>query len=149
LGVALEGDLYCEFIADGIHVDPMVARMLARTKRHDRIVLITDAISATGMPDGQYQLGDLVVDVAHGQCRHNHALAGSVLTLDRAISNFAEFTGLGIRDTIAMATVNPARLLDNPLYGGLAVGRPAHLTVRAKDGRIMQTFIGGQPVLAI
>jgi N-acetylglucosamine-6-phosphate deacetylase len=147
LGAVLDGELYCELIADGVHVDPLVIRLLARAKRHDRIVLITDAISATGMPDGRYKLGNLDVDVANGECRHDGMLAGSVLTLDRGVANFAGFTGLSPAQCAMMATENPARLLGLADRGRIAPGCRADLAVHAPDGRIIQSFVGGVPVI--
>jgi N-acetylglucosamine-6-phosphate deacetylase len=143
LGAALDGDLYCEFIADGIHVDPAIARLTARVKPHACIILITDAISATGMPDGCYRLGGLEVEVANGQCRHAGRLAGSVLTLDRAVTNFSAFTGLGIGTVAAMATHNPARMLGLDSYGRLEKGAVANFTVRMPDGAIGRTMLAG------
>ena len=144
LGAALDSDLYCEFIADGIHVDPVLARLLARAKPHDRIVLVTDAISATGMLDGRYRLGGLEVDVSEGRCRHAGRLAGSVLTLDHAVKNFADFTGLGVGTVAAMAGHNPARLLGLAGYGRIEAGLPANLVRRDPDGGITGTMIAGR-----
>ena len=64
-----------------------------RAKGAERGILVTDAMSATGMPDGEYQLGGFPVQVADGRATARGVLAGSVLTLDRALSNFVEFTG--------------------------------------------------------
>ena len=80
-----------DIIVDGIHVDPVVVDLFMRAKGADGAVLITDAISATGMPDGTYVLGGLEVQVHNGRCEFNGRLAGSVLTLDRALRNTMKF----------------------------------------------------------
>ena len=74
-----------DIIADGIHVDPVVVDLFMRTKGVDGAVLITDGISATGMPDGTYRLGSFEVQVRGERCESHGKLAGSVLTLDRAV----------------------------------------------------------------
>ena len=96
LGTVLDEDVYCELIADGIHVDPMLMRLLAKAKAPTKLLLVTDAISAAGMPDGEYQLGEMTVEVKEGRCRRGTVLAGSVLTLDQAVTNFIEATGCGV-----------------------------------------------------
>ena len=81
-----------DIIVDGIHVAPPVVKLFLRAKGRERAVLITDAISATGMPDGRYQLGPIEVDVKDGKCTSNGSLAGSVLTMDRAVRNVTQFS---------------------------------------------------------
>jgi N-acetylglucosamine-6-phosphate deacetylase len=75
--------LFAEIICDGIHVDPMMVRLFLKAKDEDHIILVTDGMSATGMPDGTYMLGEMEVEVRDGRCTSNGTLAGSVLTLDR------------------------------------------------------------------
>ena len=78
-------------IADGAHVDPIAIQMLLKCKGHRRILLVTDGISAAGMPDGDFQLGSLLVKVSQGVCRvPEGALAGSTLSLDRALRNMMQ-----------------------------------------------------------
>src|SRR5260370_25539006 len=88
--------LFAEIICDGIHVDPLMVRLYFRAKDEDRIILVTDGISATGMPDGTYMLGDMEVEVRDGRCTSNGILAGSVLTLDRGVQNLIKFTGASL-----------------------------------------------------
>src|ERR1022692_163163 len=76
--------LSADIIADGIHLDPAIVKLVAEAKRPEQLVLITDAISATGMPDGRYRLGSFEVDVRDGKCMADGKLAGRVLTMDRA-----------------------------------------------------------------
>ena len=88
--------LFAEIICDGIHVDPLMVRLYFKAKDRDRIILVTDGMSATGMPDGTYMLGDMEVEVRDGRCTSDGTLAGSVLTLDRGVQNLMEFTGAAL-----------------------------------------------------
>ena len=88
---------------------PHVVKLFLRAKGIERAVLITDAISATGMPDGRYQLGPIQVDVKDGKCTSGGSLAGSVLTMDRAVRNVTQFSDWSLQDAVRAATLNPAR----------------------------------------
>lgn len=137
--------LYSELICDGIHVHPAMVHLWQNTKRRDRAVLITDAISATGMPAGKYMLGDLRVQVAEGRCTHEGKLAGSVLTMDRAVENLRAFTGATTADLALVASANPARLIgSSQSYGELAPGRSGDITVVSAEGKLITSFIAGQ-----
>src|SRR5207237_937732 len=95
VGEVLSDDrVFAEIIADGIHVDASVVRVFARSKRKTRVILATDAMSATDMPDGRYDLGVESVEVRNGICRDaDGRLAGSTLTQDIALRNFLKWTG--------------------------------------------------------
>ncbi len=146
LGVVLTNDnLFAEIICDGIHVDPAVINLFWKAKGPDRAILVTDAMSATGMPDGIYKLGELKVVVSAGKCMYEGVLAGSVLTLDRAVRNFREFTGVPWPQAVALASRNPARMtgLDNRI-GCLEEGRWADIVVLSPDGQIVATLLSGR-----
>ena len=117
-----------ELIADGVHVDDAAMRMLVGLKTPDRVILVSDGISATGMPDGKYQLGMFEVKVSGGVARNSEVkLAGSTLTLDRALRNMV---ALGVPPTSAlqMVTANPARQIGlGARKGVLAAGADADL----------------------
>jgi N-acetylglucosamine-6-phosphate deacetylase len=143
--------LFAEIICDGIHVDPAMVRLFFKTKGLEKSVLITDGMSATGMPDGNYKLGDMDVEVAHGRCTTAGSpgvLAGSVLTMDQAVRNFSVFTGSNITVGAQLAARNPARLmgLDHD-WGCLEEGREANLVALSPDGQTMQAFRAGRPLL--
>ncbi len=144
-------DLFSEIICDGIHVDPAMVRLFFRSKGPERSILITDGIGATGMPDGRYKLGDLAVTVEKGRCTLDGSpgtLAGSVLTMDRAVANFSAFTGCGVGAAAALAARNPARLLGlEDEWGTLEEGREANLAVLTPAGELVQVFRAGQPIL--
>jgi N-acetylglucosamine-6-phosphate deacetylase len=146
LGAALSDErLTADIIADGIHVDPSVVKMFLACKGEERAILITDAISATGMGDGHYRLGGLDVTVKGDRCEHEGRLAGSVLTLDRAVRNIVSFTGWKLQQSIKLATFNPARLLGiSDRKGTLAPGADADLVVLTPQGDVVQTFLAGK-----
>jgi len=146
LGAVLEHDeLTADIIADGIHVHPSVLDLFLRAKGPGRAILITDAISATGMPDGIYSLGGLEVQVSKGRCEYQGKLAGSVLTLDRAIRNVMTFAGWQLQQAVRLATLNPAQRLGiSDQRGLLAPGRRADLVVLTPGGEVAHTIIGGE-----
>jgi N-acetylglucosamine-6-phosphate deacetylase len=146
-GVVLDrDDLFAEIICDGHHVDPSMVRLFFKAKGRRRAILITDGMSATGMPDGTYLLGGLRVEVANGRCMYEGVLAGSVLTLDRAVRNFMEFTHTDLATTSQLATTNPATLMGvEETYGVLAPGRRADIAVLTTSGNVQATLLAGIP----
>ena len=149
LGVVLTtGSVYAELICDGIHTAPELVRLWYLAKGSERGILVTDAMSATGMPDGEYQLGGFPVQVAKGRAMARGVLAGSVLTLDRALMNFLEYTGVAVDEALRLLTVNPATMtgLDSEA-GSLEVGRPANLVAVDGTGRLVASVLGGRLAL--
>jgi len=146
IGDVLTDDrITADIIADGIHVSPAVVKLFLRAKGRDRAVLITDAISATGMPDGQYQLGPIRVEVHEGKCTANGSLAGSVLTMDRAVRNVMQFSSWSLKDAVRAATLNPARTAGlASMHGVLAPGVAADFTVLSPNGDVLKTIIAGR-----
>lgn len=137
--------LTADIIADGLHVQPNVVDLFLRAKGLDRAVLISDAISATGMPDGTYRLGHYEVQVRDGRCESHGKLAGSVLTLDRAIRNTMSFTGISFAEAIRLATLNPARVLGmEQRKGTLRPGADADIALFTDAGEVRQAIIGGR-----
>jgi N-acetylglucosamine-6-phosphate deacetylase len=144
LGAVLTDDrVSADIIADAVHTDPAIMKLFARAKGHEQTVLITDAISATGMPNGRYRLGSFEVDVRDGKCTMNGKLAGSVLTLDRAVRNLAQFAEWDLAHAIAAATRNPARVAKITNKGVLTAGADADFVVLDPKGEVLRTFIGG------
>jgi N-acetylglucosamine-6-phosphate deacetylase len=117
-----------ELIADGVHVDEAAMRMLIQLKTPERVILVSDGISATGMPDGKYQLGMFEVKVSGGVARNAEGkLAGSTLTLDRALRNVVAL-GVPLASALRMVTANPARQIGlGARKGVLAAGADADL----------------------
>jgi N-acetylglucosamine-6-phosphate deacetylase len=146
LGAVLSDDrVTADIIADGIHVDPSMVKLFLAAKSAERAILITDAISATGMGDGRFRLGGLEVEVKGGRCEFQGKLAGSVLTLDRAVRNVVGFAGWKLQQSVRLATYNPARLLGiTQKKGNIAPGCDADLVILTAQGEVVQTFIAGR-----
>jgi len=126
-----------------------MVRLYSKAKDKDRIILVTDGISATGMPDGTYLLGGMKVEVREGRCTSNGTLAGSVLTLDRGVQNLMEFTGASLSTAVAAASHNPSQLMGiNDNWGSLEVDRTANITVLSSTAEVIQIFLAGCPTIA-
>jgi N-acetylglucosamine-6-phosphate deacetylase len=153
-GVVLDTpELYAELICDGVHVAPEFIRLWLKQKGDARAILVTDGISATGMPDGDYLLGELAVTVRDGRCLLTsdltagiETLAGSVLTMDRAVANLQRITGAGLATALRLASHNPASMLGMDLLTEIAVGRPANFNVYSADGTLQKTILRGREV---
>jgi N-acetylglucosamine-6-phosphate deacetylase len=100
-------------------------------------------MSATGMPEGVYQLGGFPVQVADGKATLDGALAGSVLTLDRALVNFLEFTGATVEQGLRLMTTNPAAMIGKVDTGSLTVGAPADFVAVDFTGKLVGSVVGG------
>ena len=135
--------LSAEIIADGIHVDPVIVQLFLKAKGPEAAVLITDATAATGMPDGRYHLGSLEVEVKDGRCMVGDSLAGSVLTMDRAVRNVMQFAQWDLQQAVRLATLNPARVAGVKNGGSLQAGAPADLVVLSPSGEVRKTIIRG------
>lgn len=149
LGAVLTDDrLSAELISDGIHVGGPAVRLLLKAKGLERTLLVTDCLSAAGMPEGEYSLGEFRIRVADGACHKlDGTLAGSTLTLDRALNNLARVTGLSLPRCLPCATLNPARLLGlEKKKGVIAPGADADLVVLDAKYQVTQTYVRGQPV---
>jgi N-acetylglucosamine-6-phosphate deacetylase len=132
-----------DMIADGIHLDPAIVKLVACAKGPEQTVLITDGTSATGMPDGRYRLGSFEVEVREGKCMADGKLAGSVLTMDRAVRNLARFAEWDWPQAVAAASRNPARVARIANKGVLAAGADADFVVLNAEGEVLRTFVGG------
>ena len=135
---------FAELICDGIHVAPELVRLWLRLKG-DHAILVTDAMSATGMPDGAYTLANLPVTLKDGRCTltgHPETLAGSVLTLDRAVANLQAFTGCSLETATRCASTHPAAML------GLTdtLGNVANFNLYSSDGHLEATYLRGRKI---
>jgi|SRR5436305_281006 len=147
LGAVLSDErIMADIIADGVHVAPAVVQVFLKAKGIDRAVLVTDAISATGMPDGTYQLGPFQVQVRGDRAEFEGKLAGSVLTLDRAVRNVMSFAKWSLQQSVILGTRNPAQLIGADTKGELAVGSDADLVLLSAKGEVVHTMVGGQLV---
>jgi N-acetylglucosamine-6-phosphate deacetylase len=141
-------DLSAEIIADGVHVDPLVVRLFLRCKPKHRAVLVTDGLSAAGMPDGKYRLGTFEFTVNGPRCESGGVLAGSVLTLDRAVRNIMQFASWNLEDSVRLASINPADVVNDDKRGRLAKGARADVAVLSPTGDVIKSFMGGIPMEA-
>jgi N-acetylglucosamine-6-phosphate deacetylase len=147
-GVLLLDEIYAEFIADGVHLHPAIVDMIVRLKGPDRALLITDAISGAGMPDGDYELGGQKIVVKEGAVRlEDGTLAGSALTMDQAVRNVRAFTGRPLAECIRMATLTPARSIGVAgRKGSLEPGKDADIVILDRDLNVVTTMVGGKIV---
>ncbi|MFQ7077641.1 MAG: amidohydrolase family protein, partial [Christensenellaceae bacterium] len=115
----------CELIADTIHVSVPAIQLLVKCKHKDKLTLITDAMRAKGLADGESELGGQVVIVKNGEARlKDGTLAGSVLRMNRAIANLVEKVGVAFLQAVDYATINPARTLGiDGETGSIRVGK--------------------------
>ncbi|QAY65123.1 N-acetylglucosamine-6-phosphate deacetylase [Paenibacillus protaetiae] len=149
-GAVLTDDrIYAEIIADGEHVHPAAVRLLASSKPADKLILITDAISAAGMPDGEYELGGLPVTLKDGAARLSGSgnLAGSSLTMMGAFRFMLDHTELTVPDVSRLASGNPAKRLG--LFhttGSIAAGKRADLVLADTNFEVLGTWVGGSRV---
>ncbi|WP_342570928.1 N-acetylglucosamine-6-phosphate deacetylase [Paenibacillus sp. FSL R5-0749] len=139
-----------EVIADGIHVHPAAISILAQLKQHnDQLVLITDAMSAAGLDDGEYKIGDLPVIVKHGEARlkDGGALAGSTLTMIRGFRYLVQEVGLSLNAASRAASLTPARLLGiDYRTGSLAQGKQADIVLLNAELDIEGVWVKGRRV---
>jgi N-acetylglucosamine-6-phosphate deacetylase len=148
LGVVLsDSQVTADIIADGVHVAPEILRLFLTAKGPERAVLITDGTSATGMGDGSFRLGTFEVEVKGERCLAGGKLAGSVLTMDRAVQNVLKFGKWNLQDTIRLATLNPAKVIGvDDRKGSLAPGKDADIVVLNPTGEVLSTLLGGSPL---
>jgi len=139
-----------ELIADGVHLHPSALRLVFSRKDKDKICLITDSLKATGMGDGHYKMGNLEFTVkgTEARLRKNGVLAGSVLTLNKAIRNAINWTESPVNQAVNMASLNPARVLGlDDKIGSIQEGKYANLAVFDSEFNVVQTILRGRFVL--
>lgn len=145
MGASLDTEVTCELIADNLHVHPAVQRMIYRIKGSEGIELITDSMRACGLPDGVSELGGQTVYVQNGEARlADGTIAGSLVTLNRAMLNFRNNTGATVPEVVRMVTENQAQELGLfEKIGSLSPGAAADITIFNEDFTIFRTFVDG------
>jgi N-acetylglucosamine-6-phosphate deacetylase len=121
----------------------VLIQLFLNAKGSDLSVLITDATSATGMPDGTYRIGTLEMEVKQGRCLAGGILAGSVLTMDRAVRNVMRFAQWDLQQALRPATLNPARVAGLTDQGSIKAGAQADFVVLSPAGDVKNTIVGG------
>lgn len=142
--VLVDSSVTAEIIADGVHVDDPAIQLLLAAKGADLVILVSDGTAATGMRDGCYRLGTFDVTVSDGICRNREGkLAGSTLTLDRAVRHMVQM-GMPLIEAARMATYNPARRIGmEKTKGVLAPGADADMVLLTSELKIANVIVRG------
>jgi N-acetylglucosamine-6-phosphate deacetylase len=136
-------------IADGVHLHPALVKLIWQSAGPERVNVVTDAMAGLGKPPGRYPLGEFEVTVSDHHARLSDGrLAGSILSLDRAVRNLIAFTGCSVADALRTVSETPARVLGLSDRGRLAPGCRADLVLLTDDLRVAATFVGGVCVYA-
>jgi N-acetylglucosamine-6-phosphate deacetylase len=141
-------DVVCEQVADGVHLHDAMLRHVIRAAGPSRVALVTDAMAAAGMPDGEYDLGGQVVSVSGGVARLavSGNIAGSTLTMDAALRRTVQ-SGVSMSDAVEMAAATPSRVLGlDSEVGAIAVGLRADLVLLDEDLNVMSVLRAGVPI---
>ena len=140
--------LTAEVIADGVHIHPIILKMIYQMKGTKKLVLVTDAMRATGLKEGTYDLGGQEVIVSQGQAKlKDGTLAGSVLTMNKAVYNMVTQAGISLLEAVQMATYNPAKCLGiEDKKGSLEPGKDADIVILNKNFEVELTMISGQVI---
>ncbi|MHC1685419.1 MAG: N-acetylglucosamine-6-phosphate deacetylase [Clostridiaceae bacterium] len=151
IGAAFSTDVSAEIIADKIHVHPKVFQIFLNNKGKSKVILITDSMRAGCMKEGQYELGGQPVYVKNGSATlEDGTLAGSVLTLNKAVKNFFDNTNLELHEAFALASYNPAQVLNiQDKKGSIEVGKDADLIIVDDNFNIHTTIVEGRLVYSI
>lgn len=150
-GAGLATEAYTELITDGYHVDPAAVYIAYRVKTPEKLVLITDSLSAAGMTPGLYDVGTGVVDTRNGKIAYMEdgvTIGGSIIDLFTGMKNFMEYTGISLEEAIPYATINPARMVGaDRIVGSLEIGKNADFILVDDDrATLKRVFVCGRPV---
>ena len=148
VGAGLTSDVYCEIIADKIHISKDLFQFILDNKGEDKIILVTDSIEAGGLEDGEYSLGGQKVIVKDSQARlESGSLAGSVMPLNKMVYNFLNNTDLDMRKVVRLAAINPAKSIGiDKTKGSIEIGKDADITLIDEDVNCYMTINKGKIV---
>ncbi|WP_130805972.1 N-acetylglucosamine-6-phosphate deacetylase [Senegalia massiliensis] len=141
-------DIYAELIADNIHVNPAVMRILYRLKKNDKLYLISDCMRAGGLEDGEYSLGELKVNVKNSIARTEYgSLAGSTLKIKNGVKNIKKATGIDLYEAIRLASIIPAKAIGiDDKVGSIKQNKKANITIIDDEFNIYMTIVEGNIV---
>jgi N-acetylglucosamine-6-phosphate deacetylase len=141
----LREDISLDIIADGVHLDPLMLKILLRSKTPARLSLISDAIAPTGLGDGEYEIWGETIAVADGRTQNKRgSIAGSVITMLDAVRMMLSLD-VSPMEVARMAAANPAKLLGiNNEHGTIEEGKLADLTALDREGNVRLTLVGGR-----
>lgn len=149
IGLSLVDDrVFCEMIYDRIHLHDGAVKIALKMKGLDKIVLISDAMRAAGLEDGDYELGGQKVIVKNGAARlENGSLAGSTLNLRDAVHNLVKYLDIPIHEAVRMASLTPAKAINmDKNKGSIEIGKDADLIFIDKDVNIVGTIVEGKVI---
>jgi len=143
----LDERVFCEIIADGFHISPEMVKLAYKMKK-DKLVLITDSMEATGMPDGEYSIAGLPVTVKDGKARtHEGAIAGSTLELIDGVKNLASFADISFAEALYNATMAPAKMIGvDGIVGSLEKGKTANMLVLDREYNVKEVIFRGEKI---
>ena len=148
VGAVLDSEeVTAELIADGVHLHPAALRLALAKKGAEKLCLVTDSLKASGVGDGVYRWGNLEIEVKglRATIKDTDILAGSVLTLNRAVKNMIEWTGISVSQAINMASLNPARVLGlEKEIGSIQSGKNADLGIFDHEFGVLETILQGR-----
>jgi N-acetylglucosamine-6-phosphate deacetylase len=134
-------------IADGVHVHEGALRLAYREKGPSGLALVTDAMEAAGMAEGEYELSGRKVRLENGAVRlPDGTLAGSALTMDQAVRNAVRFLDIPLKDAVRMASETPAEILGLSEKGRVAPMADADLVILSTEGMVEETIVAGKSV---
>jgi len=140
------GDVFVEIICDGVHLCNEMIDLILKVKGSERVMIITDAMRAAGMPDDTYDLGGLPVQVRNGKATLSSGrVAGSTGLFDSGFRKVLEVSGLPPREAVKCTSWNQAQSLNLGKRGRLEPGFEADLVVMDSGWRVMETWVGGTP----
>ena len=150
VGAVLDSDsVTCEIIADGVHVHPASIRIAITQMGVDRICLVTDSIMVSGLGDGVYKIGNsqVFVEGEKAVLLESNTLAGSVISLNKAVKNISKWGELSVPEVVKLVTLNPARILGlEKRMGSLKEGQQGNLVVFDREFNIKKTILNGREV---
>lgn len=147
LGAALTDErIDCEMICDGIHLHTAAMQLAVKMKGNSGIILISDAMMATGIEEGEYELGNQKVFVKNGEARlADGTLAGSTLTLNKAVYNIVHMVNVPLKDAVRMASLNPARSIGlSNKKGSIEIGKDADLIIFDECINVSTVIVNGK-----
>jgi N-acetylglucosamine-6-phosphate deacetylase len=138
-------EVYTGVIVDGIHLHPAMVKLAWTSKGNRRLITVTDAISALGMPPGKYKLGEFEIKVTQTTVTlADGTLAGSNITQQKSLRNLMAWTGCTLHEAVQTVTANPAEMLNLPKKGRIITGADADLVMIDRDLNIKSTIVGGE-----
>ncbi len=150
-GVMTSPEILCELICDNIHVHPAAQKILIRAKTPAGVILVTDCTRGTGMPEGEYPIDNRTITIKNGIARlPDGTIAGSILTMERALKNAMAASGLSLGEAWPMTSLNPARNIGvSAQKGSIEVGKDADLVLLDEELVVHMTVANGIVVFEI